>query len=78
MAIILKILNLEPLPDFVREMIKAGFEKPWAQTKEAKTQLVLAVENTCAIATKHVPKNGLETCTEIENIVQKILKPTSY
>jgi hypothetical protein len=39
---------------------------------------LLKIKNTCADATNHVPKNGGNTCTKIEQIVRKILKPTPH
>jgi len=41
---------------------------------------LLKIKTTCACstATTHVPKNGIETCSEIEKMVRKLLKPASH
>ena len=50
----------------------------WIPMLDTLRMKLLKIKNICAVATKHVSKNGVETCAEIENIVRKILKPTSW
>lgn len=49
----------------------------WIPMLDTLRMKLFKIKNICAVATKHVPKNGVETCAEIENIARKILKPTS-
>jgi len=49
----------------------------WIPQLDTLRMKLLKIKTTCATAIKHVPKNGVETCAEIEKMVRKILKPTS-
>ena len=50
----------------------------WIPLLDTLRMKLLKIKSTCATATnKHVPKNGVDTCAEIEQMVRKILKPTS-
>ena len=49
----------------------------WIPKLDTLRMKLFKIKNTCADATKHVPKNGIETCAEIEKMVRKMLKPTS-
>ena len=49
----------------------------WTPQLDTLRMKLLKIKTTCATAIKHVPNNGVETCAEIEKMVQKILKPTS-
>ena len=50
----------------------------WIPMLDTLRMKLLKIKNTCAIATKHVPKNGIDTCNMIEKIVRKMLKPTPH
>lgn len=50
----------------------------WIPKLDTLRRKLLKIKNTCADATNHVPKNGGNTCTKIEQIVRKILKPTPH
>ena len=49
----------------------------WIPQLDTLRMKLLKIKNMCADATKRVPKNGVETCSEIEKIVRKMLKTTS-
>ena len=49
----------------------------WIPMLDTLRMKLFKIKNTCAIATKHVTKHGVETCAEIEKMVRKLLKPTS-
>ena len=49
----------------------------WIPQLDTLRMKLLKIKTTCATAAKHVPKNGIKTCAEIEKIVRKMLKPTS-
>lgn len=49
----------------------------WIPKLDMLRMKLLKIKNICADATKRVSKNGVETCSEIEKIVRKMLKPTS-
>jgi|WetSurMetagenome_2_1015567.scaffolds.fasta_scaffold276409_2 predicted kinase len=45
--------------DWIRDMIKGGYENPWNNNVETKKQLVLAIKNACALA-KNFLNEGVE------------------
>ena len=49
----------------------------WIPQLDTLRMKLLKIKNMCADATKRVPKNGVETCSEIEKMVRKMLKTTS-
>lgn len=49
----------------------------WTPLLDTLRMKLLKIKTMCANATKRVPKNGVETCAEIEKIVRKMLQPAS-
>jgi len=49
----------------------------WIPKLDMLRMKLLKIKNMCADATKRVPKNGVETCSEIEKMLRKLLKPAS-
>jgi hypothetical protein len=50
----------------------------WIPKLDMLRMKLLKIKNMCAHANQCVPKNGIETCAEIEKMVRKMLKPTSH
>ena len=49
----------------------------WIPMLDTLRMKLLKIKNTCATATKHVSKNGVEICATIEKTLRKMLKPAS-
>jgi hypothetical protein len=49
----------------------------WIPKLDTMRMKLLKIKNMCADATKHVPINGVDACSQIEKIMRKMLKPTS-